>query len=449
MLKDKLFEYSEDLAGKPSQDLAKIWTDIDVEKLLKPTNSAELKECFVKEGGFFNPEFKYDTEAIEKCRGDLNLIIQELSNILVNIRPLEVEEDEDEESSRARFINHLLFARINEALCLEPFLEEVLNGTPEKAAGYLARIYSSPDREIVRFAKEVAANGWHEVYEDIEQYTAINAKKREQMRKHAYSAESAAQLFRTALLRLLKEQIMCCYFNNNGGFEAKVGDYNKVDTLFEDGKSVIVIPEGCSIDGEELLALIGREVEGHFRTMAVTRTILSKMIGKGSPLASIVPILAKDLDESNYHGFARNSYVYVKGLSGLPEPFLTLAVDYARRKHSFAETAEYIYRCCLKFGLDKTEAREKTWDATEKAFLGQSNTRKLVGYAFLKAGDELEGFLKAGSMTENEFFYLENLAALEPGELQYACIGGWLDDNDLTNTIDCSVDIIDYMSTFF
>jgi hypothetical protein len=286
------------------------------------------------------------------------------------------------------------------------------------------------------------------VYEDIEQYTAISAKKREQMRKRTYSAESVMQLFKTALLHLLKEQIVCCYFNNTGGFEAKVGNYDKISTIFENGNPVIVIPEGCSVDGEELLALIGKEVEGHFRTMAVTSTVLAKMIGKGSPLFPITPILAKDLDESNYHGLARNSYVYVKGLSGLPEPFSVLAIDYAKRKHNFAETAEYIYRGCLKSGMKKATARETAWNVTERVFLGQSNTRKFVGYAFLKAGDELEGFLRAGSTTEDEFFYLRNLATLEPGELQYACIGGWLDDYDLVNTIDCSVDVIDYMSTF-
>ena len=242
---------------------------------------------------------------------------------------------------------------------------------------------------------------------------------------------------------------MCRYFNDTGVFEARLGAYEKIGTVFEDGRMVVGIPEECFVNGEDLLALIANEVDGHFRSFAVTRTFVSTMLGKGSPLAPLASILAKSYDETNYQGLARNSYVYVKGLAGLPEPFSVLAADYARHRHNFAETAKYIYNRCTTYGLDEAAARTKTWEVVTRVFLGQCNTGKHTGCVFLKDCGELAGFLRTGTITEEEYYYMRNLAAFETGELPCACIGGWLEDFDFADEIDCNVDVIDYMVDFF
>ncbi len=447
MLTDRLFEYDEEFDVNLPKKLTNIWMKIDIEKLLKPVNYDELKECFVNSKGFFNPEFKYDEAKIAATISDLQVLTQGLSDILVNIRLLE----ENEHQTRAKFVHLLIASRLDEALSMKRFLEMVLKGCPERAMEELGVLYGIPERKTIRFAEKVASKGWYEMYGGAEAHSTLEAlRMRKSIQARIYNAETVRQSLLTAMLYLLREPIMCRYFNNhNGDFEVKVGDYDKVGTVFEDGRLIIGVPEDCVANGEELLALVGREVDGHFRTLATTEAFISIMLGKGSPLAPLALVLAKSSDNSIYEGYARSGCVYVKGLAGAPEPFLLLAVDYAKHNHNFAETAERIFGYCLKYGLEETAAREKTWDTVTKTFLGQSNTRKLVKYAFTKDQKELEGYLRLGNTTEDEYFYLKNLASLEYGELQCVCIGDWLDDDDFVDEIKDHNDVILHMATFF
>lgn len=458
MLRDRLFEYSENFDMDLPPKLSTIWAKIDIEKTLKPVNYDELKECFMNSKGFFNPEFKYDEKKIIECCDELQFLAQGLSNILVNIEILE-----DECQAQAEFVDCLIAARLSETLGMKKFLEAVLKGYPEKASENLEMLYGAPDKKVAKFAESIALRGWN-IYEDVESHLTLDALRiRKSIQAAIYGADTVAQSLRTALLHLLKEPIICRYFNDHrGGLEVKIGDYDKVGVVFEDGELTIGVPKNCIVDGEGLLALIAREVDGHFRTLATTETFISMMLGKDSPLTPLALVLAKSSDDSNYAGYARSSYVYVKDLEGMPEPFLPLAVDCARRRDcNFAVTAERIYRYCLKYGLDKTEAREKTWDVTAKAFLGQSNTRKMVKYAFLKDCNELEGYLRISGLAkyedeyddeykyEEKYFYMKNLSTLEPGELQSAYVSGWLDDDDFADKFNGRNDVVIYMAGFF
>lgn len=443
MLTDRLFAYNKDFDVELPKKLTRIWLEFDVEKLLKPTNHAELKECFMNSEGFFNPEFKYETEKIKKCRDDLRVIARGLSNILVNMETLD-----SQDQMRAEFVRYLVTGRLNEAISMAAFLESVLKGCPEKAMEDLSQIYDFPNRKDENHAREIANNGWGDEYC---RYAVIKSStKRKRMQERFYPDLAIAQSFQTAMMYLLKEPIMCRYFDSNDGFEAKTGAYEKIGLLFEDDKYIMAVPEGISVNGEEMLALVGSEIDGHFRTMAVAQAFISMMLGKKSPLEPLSPLLAKSLNDALCQGYARNSYAYVKGVTGFPEPFSTLAVSYALRKHNFAEVAEHVCRFCLRFGLEKEVAREKTWGATAKAFLGQTNTRKIVRYAFPKDCGELREFFHASNMAGDEYYYLRNLATLELGELQRAIVGGWLDDDDFADKINCGrVDVINYMSNFF
>ena len=178
MLKDRLFEYHPDFDIELPAKLSRIWTGIDVEKLLKPTNYDELKECFIQSKGFFNPEFKYDEEKITACYENLKIIVHGLSSILVNINTLESNEDQ----TRAEFVRHLVSVRLNEALSIKKFLREILDGRPERSIMDLMRIYDLPDQQVVKFAKEIAARGWRDEYD----------------------ANTVAQMLRTALLHLMR-----------------------------------------------------------------------------------------------------------------------------------------------------------------------------------------------------------------------------------------------------
>ena len=75
VLTDRLFEYDEEFDVNLPKKLTNIWMKIDIEKLLKPVNYDELKECFVNSKGFFNPEFKYDEAKIAATICQARIII--------------------------------------------------------------------------------------------------------------------------------------------------------------------------------------------------------------------------------------------------------------------------------------------------------------------------------------------------------------------------------------
>ena len=143
-----------------------------------------------------------------------------------------------------------------------------------------------------------------------------------------------------------------------------------------------------------MLELIGHEIECHLRGSENCRALIESIIGTDSPLAPLIPIIAKSDNELFYEGVAKNSDVDINGSAALPLPYATIACNQARRsgeRASFRDIAEVIYCYRLRNGATDKAAKNGAWATTYRIMRGCTNT-SIGGYCFPKDYVYLGGY---------------------------------------------------------
>lgn len=168
------------------------------------------------------------------------------------------------------------------------------------------------------------------------------------------------------------------------------------------GKSYIGIPAGQEVNGLKLLGLIAHEIESHLRSSENCKALLCKLLGGGSPLSVIVPLIAKSDNERLYEGSATLGDIAVAGMDAAPGPNYVLAARMALGGSNFGEIGKRIFDIERKAGRSKGGAIAKAWITTYRVLRGRTNLRKVEKYAFTEDCMYLEGYVMARKLEESK-----------------------------------------------
>ncbi|MCR5572551.1 MAG: flavohemoglobin expression-modulating QEGLA motif protein [Candidatus Saccharibacteria bacterium] len=386
-----------ELANMAAKAIAEIALQLNPVEIVTPINNRTEKQQWIaatEHGSFRNPSFTYDNERLLKIailESELNMAKRQL---LETIEP---------QTTVDIIILDIIKDRIDDAYCSIKLAQSILCGDDQTSAYCTARKYHRPNRAQIADA-QILLNPQYTLSAPPARFSK---ETRNRLKKLHFDAQGIQSIFQEAI-------------NTYGisGWRVEICEYATaidVRNKTSDGCPIVVIPTDREVTGLKLIELIGHEIECHLRDSENAAQLFYSLIGHDSPLAPLVPLLAKPDDEMLYEGHAKISDASVTGRTALPKPYYTIAQNLAVQGYSFAEAANRIYKIRLDLGESKTDAIKGSWLACYRAFRGCTDTKNPHSYTFGKDYAYLAGYNIARTMQFPEWL---DFASLSLSDLQ-------------------------------
>ena len=390
------------LAYTAATTIVKIALQLNPVEIVTPTNVHSEKPNWInaaEQGIFRNPAFTYDHDrlrAIAMFEPRLSTAKKQLNEAIEPQTTIDV------------VILDLINDRIDDAYFNIKLAESILLGDDRAAAYCTDRKYRRPNQAQIIDAQ---------ILLDPQRTLSVPPARfpketRNHLKKLHFDAQGIQSIFQWAILEYGIE-----------GWNVEIDERATaidVRNKTADGHPVVIIPTDREVTGPKLIELIGHEIECHLRDSENAAQLFYELIGHDSPLAPLVPLLAKPDDEMLYEGHAKISDASITGRTALPKPYYTIAQDLAVRGHSFADVANYIYEVRLKLGDSEAAAIKGAWLACYRAFRGCTDTKNPHSYTFGKDYAYLAGYNIARSMQFPEWLDFASLSLTDLQRLHSA-----------------------------
>ena len=394
-----------------SQKITQIALQINAVEIVTPTNVAEMKARWIesaRKGIFINPNFIYSNSRLTKVMSFKQEFSTASSQLLAAISPNDMIDTA---------VYEIIKSRLDDTYFSIMLAESIYYKDDTQSGYYTARKYGRPNIEQVDTAQLMATNAMK--LGDFKPRFDSETQKR--LKALTFNAEGIRKVFERAI-----------EFYGISGWEVIVSlDASAIDVRNKtaNGKPCVVIPTDREVNGLKLIELIGHEIECHLRDSENAAQLFARLLGKDSPLAPIVPLLAKPDNELFYEGHAKMSDVAINGNKAVPAPFYTIAQNCALNGMSFCEIADHIYELRIEQGTKDETAIKGAWLATYRALRGCTDTNNPHAYTFGKDYAYLAGFRFVQTMTQSKWLDYASLTisdidklravGVEPGQPKY------------------------------
>ena len=379
------------------QELAKLGTHINPVEIVTPENVSDIKECWTRSvssyGFFYSPPLRYDKDYLKEIASYSSRLQRIRAHISDEVKAL----DEID-----KVILDLLLKRLNQSIAACEMAASIYLGDDKHTSDLSQFIYGAvPSTQIL------------DCYDIINEPTShqgaiepkLNRSTRKKLKSKVFYADKIGYWFQQALDE---------YGLSNWTIETS-NRYPSIDVRIKNsaGKPIIGIPITRTVNGLELLALIGHEVGCHVRSVENAMHLMREILGDDSPLLPLVPYLAKSDNECLDEGQAIMSDINIKGGDYLvPTPYYTIAIDQARRGGSFSDVAKMLFGLLVRTE-SHFDAAQKSWTYTYRIFRGSTDPAT-SGYYFAKDYIYFAGYHLA---KDAEPYYLD-FASLELDEIR-------------------------------
>lgn len=333
-------------------------------ELVTPVNLVQAKELWIdqaEKGSFTNPVFEYDHEKLI----DAVAAGRQVASAARTLRQICIPH-----TNVDSVILEILQHRINDALLTANIAASIQLGNDAATTQYVQRKYGIPDQMQVLACQRIARK-LEETPDDI--VPRISAAERAKLEAETHNAASICAAFSDVIKRHEIDNWDVIITDQASSIDVR----NKTST----GRPQVVIPTTREVNGFQLAKLIGHEIECHLCDSVNAEIVLNELLDR-TPLAVLVPLLAKSDDETLYEGHAKYTDVSIGGPQAAPAPYYTIAIDLALSGKSFAEIGEYIYALRLEDGSSPKAALNGAWTTTFRVMRGATDTSG--GYAFTK-----------------------------------------------------------------
>jgi hypothetical protein len=358
--------YSNDLRKDLIKELADILSKLNPVEVVTPTNAQELKTRWLKnveERCFFtNPEFNYDKELLTESASHYDRLIEIKYHLINHVKP---------ENELEKAIFQILLNRIEQGIVTTNLAASIQLADDARSTMLIQRIYGEPSTsQIIECYNSLSDTGKHEAAQSF--FAKRDFRKLSKMK---FNAKEIGRWFSVAL----------DYYGISDWDIDIDKRYTSIDARTKSSNGCVIgIPEDRSLTGPELIKLIGHEIESHIRSVENARQLFTNLLGNKSPLMPLVTILAKSDDELLDEGQAKISDVHICGTDSIPSPYYSIAIDQARRGHTFRDVAETIFGLRIEAGDSHNAAAVKSWQSTYRVFRGSTDTGSSNGYVFTK-----------------------------------------------------------------
>ena len=357
-------------------------------ELVTPINLAQEKKLWIDQvenhGVFTNPRFEYDHQKLVSAVETGNRVAF-AARTLQHICSPRTNTDE--------VIMRILRHRIDDALLTANIAASILLGNDAATTKYVQEKYGVPDQMLV-LACQRAARIPELAEPKIE--SSFTKEKQAELKAEVHNAASISTAFQNAIYRYQIDNWDVVVTDQASSIDVR----NKTSN----GCPQVVIPTTREVNGLKLAELIGHEIECHLRDSANAEAAFTELLSR-TPLAALVPLLAKSDDEMLYEGHAKLSDVAVNGSQAIPAPYYTIAIDLALSGKSFAEIGEYIYGLRLEAGESPKVVAKNTWTTVYRVMRGATHTTG--GYAFTKDYAYFAGYRIAREIAESAPYILD------------------------------------------
>ena len=373
------------LVHEAASTIAYIACRLNPIEIVTPKNLNKEKGSWIlkaKEGRFCNPTFIYDTDLLSHIVGLKNQLMQTNEQLMQNIKPQSPIDSAVHEIIKSRIRDTITSINMALGILTENDYETTINATAK---------YGQLNRDQKSRANIISTCGRY-VFGDFT--SCFPEEQIARLKEITFDANAIHKQFQNALDYYIIE-----------GWKIEIdASASSIDIRNKtaDGAPRIVIPAHQEVDGLKLIELIGHEIECHLRDSENAAQLFRDLLENDSPLAPLIPVLAKSDNEVLYEGHAKLSDVTIAGAESLPRPFYTIAQIDAAEGYSFSHVAHHIYELQLDFfgkenvnikGEDAEDvAINSAWAATCSVFRGCTNTKSHCPYVFGKDYAYLAGF---------------------------------------------------------
>ena len=377
--------------------ISKLSSEANPVSITTPRNLLHVKNDWktaANHGVINNPTFHYQKSHLDRLAGFLPDFDRVSAELLSGITPC---------SSIDTIVHEVIQDRIRDTRLTLELAAAIVRGDDAAAADCTRRKYGRPNFDQLATARLLAANL---DYRPDHYESRFSASEIEKLLALRFDANGIREYFQMAL----------DYYGITGWelvVDANASSIDVRDKNFS-GHPQVVIPVDRVVSGIKLIELIGHELECHLRNSENSRQLFTRILGADSPLAPLIPLLAKPDDEKLYEGCAKMSDAKITGEKALPKPYYTLAIGMATHGESFASVANYIYEQYLATGASETAAINGAWLAAYRTFRGVTDTTNPHSYAFGKDYGYLAGFNIVRELgSEHEWMNYASLTLLD------------------------------------
>ncbi len=405
------------------QEIADLRSVISPLELLTPTNYGAMKRQWLESGRkFFNPQFIYDLDAIRINLHQAETILRSLDEVRTYFYA-------KQSDPLGKLVYNSFDLRCREFYYLAIFLQTLLAGTPgDHYEEPLAKLYGTIDTSDLTLAKAMIekspAQALRDKFTENPDLPEASRKKldkffkenlfdfrgmlleaqKDTLKAKDFDAHDIAKHFQTVLNYMRKYATLGLHMSAE---EAKSPSYQieispkytavSVRTFSASGKSVIGIPADRKVNGLKLVALVGHELNSHYRSAMSTRNLYRNIIEycEEDLLIPLVPFISHSLNGTMSEALAKFSDIQVIGANSIPKPYQVLAIDFVKQGHNFGETMEYVFELARQNHKTEDSALNNAWKYAYRIFRGQTDTSSHCGYAFTKDQCYLIGFTQA------------------------------------------------------
>lgn len=357
---------------------AKMNERMNVIEVIEPINKDQEKAKWLqaaKDGKFTNPNLQYNQDKL-----------REIASFATEISELRAKTvSTDAFYLRDSFEKKMLLKVLDDMFLTARIAKSILEGEDELTKMYVSKKY---DFSLLSYDKNA----------DLSSEAVPEKPKNFSSQKSTYGAEDIASAFQFAQeLYGFKWPIVV----SDTAVAIDVRDKSN------DGQC-IVVPSSRKTNADKLLRLIGHEIESHIRSSM-----------NGAELFGYGGLGLKTDNEVLYEGLAMLSDcdfdLWSKGCYAGPLIWYLEAIEFALAKHSFAETAEIIFR--KRDANHEKNALEKAFNTTLRVYRGITNCENPSGYAFMKDAGYFIGYSVAKQLRELEYGWLLELGSFDPSQL--------------------------------
>ena len=370
------------LVHEAASTIAYIACRLDPIEIVTPKKLNEEKESWIfttKKGWSCNPTFIYNTDLLSYIVGLKSKLMQANEQLMRNIKP---------QSPIDSAVHEIIKSRIRDAITSINMALGILTKNDYKTTINTTVKYGRLNRDQKSRANIISTCGRY-VFGDFT--PCFPEEQIARLKEITFDANAIRKQFQDAL----------DYYKIEGWKIEIDASASSIDVHNKTAPR-IVIPVHQEVDGLKLIELIGHEIECHLRDSENAAQLFRDLLENDSPLAPLIPVLAKSDNEVLYEGYAKLSDVTIAGAKSLPHPFYTIAQIDAAEGYSFSHVAHHIYELQLDFfgkenvnikGEDaENVAINSAWAATCSVFRGCTNTKNHCPYVFGKDYAYLAGF---------------------------------------------------------
>ncbi|MDR0463169.1 MAG: flavohemoglobin expression-modulating QEGLA motif protein [Pseudomonadales bacterium] len=391
------------------QELTGSWNPVEI---YTASNYHQEKTKFLSDwqekGSAVNPSFTYALAEQLKLTETQN----KLKDLLSNTQKLRVEVDHktaEENKKLHQFALDLTILKINDDLATCELVSGIKNKNDDQTKKAIEQKYGELEKEMGVKANLV----FEKMKERANHKTTIKNEKTilsEKEKNWLNNTMFNASEIKAAFVWTLKKYKLLAKQKGELGFLVEVSDEaTSIDVRDKNnsGQPIVFIPTDRTVNGRQLLSLIGHEIECHVRQSM-----------NGAKLFRLGGGQLKIDDEAMYEGLAvQDDYRFEKDYFGetffVPPPFYIQAIALAKKGLNFGQVFEVmlekIRATTSESDFNQSSLLEQTWLTTYRIFRGSTDPENKSAYALTKDRGYLKGFLinqELSKLNEDEYIQL-------------------------------------------